>query len=103
MKKQIIKGSNEHQSEREFFKKKFKNEIKNLGPKSLELVIKKLNYLCLEYDPYQTDEIPQTVANILEEFSLWEYTSNPFDFTNIILQLLDIAEEKVKNSSSKVH
>jgi len=103
MKKQIIKGSKEHQSERELFLKNFKNEIENFGPESLQLVIKKLNYLCLEFDPYQMDETSQTVSNILEEFSLSEYVSNPFDFTNVVLQLLDITEEKIKNSSSKVH
>lgn len=57
----------------------------------------------MEFDPYQAEEASQTVANILEEFSLNEYISNPFDFTNIVLRLLDIAEEKVKNNSSKVH
>lgn len=103
MKKQAIKSTSSTQNGSSNFLDNFRNEIENFGPESLELVIKKLNYLCLEFDPYQTDELQTTVENILEEFSLTEYISNPFEFTNIVLQLLDITEEKIKNNCPKVH
>lgn len=55
----------------------------------LELTIKKLQFLCNDYDPYQPDSISNESLNIVKEFDLEEYLPNPFVFTNHLLQILD--------------
>jgi hypothetical protein len=75
----------------------FKNEIKKLGLKSLDLIQTKLNYLCHNYDPYDNLDIPNEVENIINEYGLKEYTQNPFMFTNYLLQLLDNLEQEIKS------
>lgn len=74
----------------------FKNEIEESNQKKLKLVAMKLNYLCLSFDPYKTDDISIEETNILNEFNLNEFLSNPFDFTNHVLRLLDIVETEIK-------
>ncbi len=86
-------------SERNELVENFKNEIAKLSVKSLNNQIKKLNFLCLELDPYNAIDLSQEEENILNEFSLKSFLSNPFDFTNIILQLLDSAETELKTRS----
>ena len=67
---------------------RFDIHINKLGKKELDLVIKKLNYVCLNFDPYGYE--PSTeVENIMMDYELNEFTSNPFEFTNILLQMLD--------------
>ena len=70
--------------------------INKLGKKNLELVIKKLNYLCLDFDPYAADTSTEA-ENILDEFELDQFCSNPFDFTNVVLQMMDITENLKKS------
>jgi hypothetical protein len=75
---------------------RFEEYINKLGKKSLDLVIKKLNYLCLDFDPFELDR-SQEAENILEEFELEQFCSNPFDFTNVVLQMLDKTENLIKS------
>lgn len=74
----------------------FEEYINKLGKKNLDLVIKKLNYLCLDFDPYQLDR-SQEVQNIIDEFELEHFCSNPFDFTNTVLQMMDKTENLIKS------
>lgn len=74
----------------------FKNEIKKLSLKSLNLVQTKLNFLCHNYDPYDNLNITNEIENIINEYGLKEYTQNPFMFTNFLLQLLDHLEQEIK-------
>jgi len=78
---------------------RFDNYINKLGRKELDIVIKKLNFLCLNFDPY--DQEPSVeVENILNEYELEDYLANPFEFTNILLQMLDKTDNLKK---SRVH
>lgn len=77
----------------------FKNEIQKLSLKSLNLTAKKLNFLALELDPYDSMERPIEVENILTEYKLHDFLNNPFTFTNIVLQLLDTVETEIKTRS----
>ena len=79
--------------------KSFEENLLKLDKQELDLVIKKLSFLCLNYDPYDSD-IEDEVENIINEYQLEEYTSNPFEFTNIVLQILDKTENIIK---SRVH
>lgn len=75
---------------------RFEEYINKLGKKNLDLVIKKLNYLCLDFDPYALDKSTEA-ENILNEFELDQFCSNPFDFTNVVLQMMDITENLHKS------
>ncbi len=77
----------------------FQIKLENLNKEQLDLMVKKLNFLCLNYDPYQLD-MGQEVENIINEYELSSFTSNPFEFTNILLQMLDKTENTIK---SRVH
>ncbi|MBC74931.1 MAG: hypothetical protein CME64_02860 [Halobacteriovoraceae bacterium] len=78
---------------------KFKKHVSGLGKKELELTQKKLQYLCLEFDPYQSDDLSNEEENIINEYELENSLSNPFEFTNIVLQMLDALETEIKSRS----
>jgi hypothetical protein len=75
---------------------RFEIHINKLGKKELDLVIKKLNYVCLNFDPYGQEPSIE-VDNIMMDYELNEFTSNPFDFTNILLQMLDKTDNLKKS------
>lgn len=77
----------------------FKSYIQKVGRKELGLVQKKLNFLCLEFDPYQDDELSDEEKNIIEEFELSGLLGNPFAFTNVVLQMMDALEGEIKSRS----
>lgn len=72
----------------------FETQKKSLD--GLKLCQKKLNFLCLEFDPFNADELTIEEENILDEYNLRETIKNPFEFTNVILQMLDIVEGEQK-------
>ncbi len=73
----------------------FENMLKNMESGQLDIVIKKLNFLCHNFDPYD-DHMGVEVENIINEFGLEDFTSNPFEFTNVLLQILDKTENIIK-------
>ena len=75
---------------------RFEIHINKLGMKELDLVIKKLNFVCLSFDPYG-HEPSNEVENIMLDYELNEFTTNPFDFTNILLQMLDKTDNLKKS------
>lgn len=79
--------------------KEFQTYVSKLGKKELALVQKKLNYLCLEFDPYNDTELTQEEQNIIEEYELSDYVGNPFAFTNVVLQMMDALENEIKSRS----
>lgn len=79
--------------------KDFQEHLRRLGKKELALVQKKLNYLCLEFDPYNDMELGDEESNIIEEYELSDYVGNPFAFTNILLRMLDMLEAEIKSRS----
>lgn len=75
---------------------RFEIYINKLGKKELDLVITKLNFLCLHFDPYDQNPTIE-VENILNEYELENFISNPFEFTNIVLQMLDRTDNLKKS------
>jgi hypothetical protein len=82
----------------EFFTN-FKSEIAKKSRDGLKTLVKKLNYLCLELDPYNSLDLSIEEENILNELEIKEYLGNPFEFTNMVLQLLDHVEAEIKTRS----
>lgn len=70
------------------------NEI-NLTEK-LQNDLKKLNFLCHNYDPFSGAELSTELENIINEYNLSDYLLDPFQFTNRLLQIMDIAENQIK-------
>lgn len=99
--KNNLSGSQQLQSfgSKEQLVKNFETSIKSMDSKALKMVIKKLNFLCLNFDPY-SEHMSTEVENIINEYDLTPYTSNPFEFTNVVLQILDKTENIIK---SRVH
>lgn len=73
----------------------FTSEIENLDLPLLKMTLKKLNYLSFHLDPYDLDNTRQEVQNLIEEFKLSEFLGNPFDFTNILLKMIDTTENLI--------
>ncbi|GEM_PF-1269794 len=61
----------------------------------VDLIFKKLHFLGIHFDPFQDVEIPE-VKQIIEQLGLITHLSNPYQATNLLLQLLDDAEERLK-------
>ncbi len=66
----------------------------------LSMVHKKLNYLCLNFDPFVIAEPSAEEENIIEEFNLGTLLNDPFRYTNTILQMLNTIETELKQRQS---
>lgn len=75
----------------------FTNEIKDLDVDALKMTLKKLNYLSFEIDPYDLDGMGQEEKTIIEEFNISDFLANPFEFTNILLKMIDTTESLINN------
>lgn len=96
MDKQSNLGDLENQTHSSLIVKNFTNELKGYSKEQLDLCLKKLNFLCLEFNPYETDHLKIEEENILNEFDLMSTLTNPFEFTNTVLQMLDNIETETK-------
>ncbi len=63
------------------------------------MVQKKLNYLSLEFDPFNDEDLSVEEKNIIEEYELSPYLGSPFAFTNVVLQMLDALEGEIRSRS----
>lgn len=61
-----------------------------------ELLMKKLQFLGLNFDPFQENHSSEC-GQIMEQLGLNVHMSNPYLATNILLRLLDKTEERIKN------
>lgn len=78
------------------FRESFKHALSTLHDySSVDLIFKKLNFLGLHFDPFQEATIPE-VRQIIEQMNLEIHLSNPYQATNLLLQLLDDTEERIK-------
>jgi hypothetical protein len=68
-----------------------------LQQEELSLKLKKLSYLALNLDPYAPNLEDETIKNLIQEFELQNLISNPFQFTNKLLLLIDITENELKS------
>lgn len=77
---------------------KFEKRLEMLSPDQLKIEYKKYSYLCHNYDPYDQSEIENNeVKNILNISGLSEFIANPFEYTNLLLQIMDKCETKIKS------
>lgn len=78
------------------FRESFKLALASLSDYSkVELLYKKLQFLGLHFDPFQ-EVTDSSVKTIIEQLNLEVHLSNPYAATNLLLQLLDDAEERLK-------
>jgi hypothetical protein len=61
-----------------------------------ELLMKKLQYLGLNFDPFQT-EMAEECRQIMDQLGLSEHMKNPYLATNVLLRLLDKTEERLNS------
>jgi hypothetical protein len=85
---------------REEFICTFETSIEKMGKEGLEKLTKKLNTLCQSYNPYDNLELSQIEQNIISELNLEHHLDDPFHFTNLVLQMMDKVENKLKQ---KIH
>ena len=63
---------------------------------AVELLMKKLQFLGLNFDPFQNES--STECNeIMNQLGLKAHMQNPYLATNILLRLLDKTEERLNN------
>ena len=85
----------QEQIERSKFANHFENEIEKLDLEGLKLVLKKLNFLSFEVDPYDVTNLKSEEQNIMNEFKLMDSIANPFEYTNKVLKMIDLVESKI--------
>lgn len=85
------------------FLEEFKSEIKLMNKPELELIKKKIDFLCMNYDPYSTIIENQVVLNIIEEFKIEPFLDDPFETTHLLLKISDLLEQRIKSHKRKVH
>lgn len=56
---------------------------------------KTLQFLAQDFDPF-TNEVSSEAKQILEAYHLEGMLADPFQFTNTLLQMLDLLEERIK-------
>ena len=62
----------------------------------VELLMKKLQFLGINFDPFQT-KTENECEQIMEQLGLTDHMKNPYLATNILLRLLDKTEERLNN------
>lgn len=63
--------------------------------KTLKTHQKTLQFLALDFDPFTTD-LSSEAKQILALYHLESLVSDPFHFTNVLLRMLDLLEERIK-------
>lgn len=90
-------ATNEGLSSHEAFLVTFeKNLLHMKDVLEVELLMKKLQFLGLNFDPFQ-GETGNECGQIMEQLGLSEHLRNPYLATNILLRLLDKTEERLNN------
>lgn len=73
-----------------------KNLLKMSDVLEVELLLKKLQFLGLNFDPFH-HEVGNECEQIMEQLGLTAHMRNPYLATNILLRLLDKTEERLNN------
>jgi hypothetical protein len=94
LQKQIdLKVTNSHEDYVVSFEKTLL-EIKSVV--EVELIMKKLQFLGLNFDPFQ-NEVGSECEQIMNQLKIADHMKNPYLATNILLRLLDKTEERINN------
>jgi hypothetical protein len=94
LQKQIITGN--APSHENFLVSFEKNLLGMKDVLEVELLMKKLQFLGLNFDPFQ-DQIGNECGKIMDQLGLRDHMRNPYLATNILLRLLDKTEERLNN------
>ncbi len=62
----------------------------------VELLMKKLQFIGLNFDPF-AEEVPSECLAAMDSLALTKHLTNPYLATNILLRLLDKTEERLNN------
>ncbi len=62
----------------------------------VELLMKKLQFLGLNFDPFQNESSTEC-TEIMNQLGITTHMQNPYLATNILLRLLDKTEERLNN------
>lgn len=93
-----IQGNLEQSNEQSLVRDRaleFENEIGSLDLSAQKMILKKLNFLSFQIDPYDIDNLSIEEKNIIGEFKLATFLDNPFEFTNILLKMIDLTEVEI--------
>ena len=63
---------------------------------AIELLMKKLQFLGLHFDPFEPEVSPEC-QDIMTSLGIAEHLRNPYLATNILLRLLDKTEERINS------
>ena len=80
----------------EDFVLEFENKILAYGISETELIMTKLKFLGVNYDPFNP-EVTSECQQIMDSLGLSDHLQNPYLATNILLRLLDKTEERINN------
>jgi len=80
----------------EDFVMEFEKQILAFGILEAELIMTKLKFLGVNYDPFNP-EVTSECQQIMDNLGLTDHLQNPYLATNILLRLLDKTEERVNN------
>lgn len=90
-------ASTERSESHETFLVAFEKNLLTLNDSvEVELLMKKLQFLGLNFDPFQI-EIGNECGQIMDQLGLTAHMKNPYLATNILLRLLDKTEERLNN------
>lgn len=96
MEKQVNLPAQDVRDNSESAVENFKNEISSMNHGQLNQTLKQLNFLALNLDPYNTSDLSSEEIHIIKHFDLKGLLHNPFEFTNKLLQLIDLTQEEAK-------
>ena len=63
--------------------------------KTLKTHQKTLQFLALDFDPF-TNDMSSEAKQIIAQYHLESEIADPFQFTNTLLRMLDLLEERIK-------
>jgi hypothetical protein len=92
-KQTLVTGADSHET----YLVSFENNLLKLDDvNEVELLMKKLQFLGLNFDPFQ-NEVGSECLQIMDSLGLTDHMKNPYLATNILLRLLDKTEERLNN------
>jgi hypothetical protein len=84
-----------HAETPESFVSQFETQLQAMNqPETVELLYKKLQYLGLHFDPFDSESTSE-VQEVISNLGLAEQFRNPYQATNLLLRLLDKTEEQL--------
>lgn len=80
----------------EVFKDFTPEKISELSHVEIESILNELKEVCMEFDPYQPQNLSQELEVTLNKYGLDQMLGNPFTFTNNLLRILTMIESEYK-------